>query len=125
MAGSLPKGIEKTVRKGEMARHEQFLHFPQCFQDNNKFDENGRKFSKGIENTVGKGEIARHEQFLLFAQCFQGNYKIGENGRKFFIWDRKHCVKRRYCPLRAISSFPTVFSKDLYCRNVKNRGLFG
>ena len=27
--------------------------------DNNKFDENGRKFSKQLKNTVGKGEIAR------------------------------------------------------------------
>ena len=27
----------------------------------------------------------------------------------------KHCGKRRNCSLRAISPFPTVFSKDLYC----------
>ena len=32
---------------------------------------------------------------------------------------RKHCGKRRNCSLRAISPFPTVFSKDLYCRHVK------
>ena len=31
---------------------------------------------------------------------------------------RKHCGKRRNCSLRAISPFPTVFSKDLYCRHV-------
>ena len=24
--------VENTVGKGEIARHEQFLHFPQCFQ---------------------------------------------------------------------------------------------
>ena len=24
-----------------------------------------------------------------------------------------------------ISPFPTVFSKDLYCRQAKNKGLFG
>ena len=36
---------------------------------------------------------------------------------------RKHCGKRRNCSLRAISSFPTVFSKYLYCRHVKNPGL--
>ena len=28
---------------------------------------------------------------------------------------REHCGKRRNCSLRAISPFPTVFSKDLYC----------
>ena len=32
---------------------------------------------------------------------------------------RKHCGKRRYCSLRAISPFPTVFSKDY--RHVKTR----
>ena len=26
------KTVENTVRKGEIARYEQFLHFPQCFQ---------------------------------------------------------------------------------------------
>ena len=34
---------------------------------------------------------------------------------------RKHCGKRRNCSLRAISPFPSVFSKDLYCRHVKTR----
>ena len=39
---------------------------------------------------------------------------------------RKHCGKRRNCSLRAIFPFPTVFSKDLYCRQVKTRVcLFG
>ena len=28
----LSKWVEKTVRKGESAHCEQFLHFPQCFQ---------------------------------------------------------------------------------------------
>ena len=26
------KQVENTVGKGEIARYEQFLHFPQCFQ---------------------------------------------------------------------------------------------
>ena len=38
---------------------------------------------------------------------------------------RKYCEKRRNCSLPAISPFPTVFSKDLYCRHVKTRALFG
>ena len=38
---------------------------------------------------------------------------------------RKHCGRRRNCSLREISPFLTVFSKDLYCRHVKNQGLFG
>ena len=31
------------------------------------------------------------------------------------------CGNRRKCSLRAFSPFPTVFSKDLYCRHVKIR----
>ena len=32
---------------------------------------------------------------------------------------RKHCGKRRNCSLRAISPFPTVFSKGLFSRASK------
>ena len=53
------KHFENTVGKGEIARNEQFLLFPQFAGDNFKFEENHRKLSKRVENTVGKGEIAR------------------------------------------------------------------
>ena len=33
MAGSSPKRVENTVGKGEIACIEQFLIFPQCFQN--------------------------------------------------------------------------------------------
>ena len=39
--------------------------------------------------------------------------------------DTKHCGKRRNCSLRAISPFPAVFSKDLYCRHVKTKACLG
>ena len=32
MVESSPKRVENTVGKGEIARNEQFLLFPQCFQ---------------------------------------------------------------------------------------------
>ena len=32
MKESYPKQVENTVGKGEIARYEQFLLFPQCFQ---------------------------------------------------------------------------------------------
>ena len=32
MAESFPKRVENTMGKGEIARYEQFLLFPQCFQ---------------------------------------------------------------------------------------------
>ena len=48
---------------------------------------------------------------------------------KVFKKYRKQCGKRRNCSLRAFffffSSFPTGFSKDLYCRRVKTRACFG
>ena len=51
--------------------------------------------------------------------------KFNEDGSKFIQMGRKHCGKRRNCSLRAISTFPTVFSKDLYCRHVKTRACLG
>ena len=65
------------MAKGEIARYERFLVYPQCFQKTCTEDTLkpglvwDRKFSKRVENTVEKGEIARYEQFLLFPQCFQ------------------------------------------------------
>ena len=50
-----------------------------------------------------------------------GNLKFNVKGRKVLQMGRKHCGKRRNCSLRAISPYPTVFSKDLYCRDVKHR----
>ena len=38
---------------------------------------------------------------------------------------RKHCGKRRNCSLRAISPFPTVFSKGSFPRGVKRRHCVG
>ena len=79
--------FENTVGKGEIARNEQFLLFPQRFlfnqiivspfahifdssklkefaDDNFELDESGKKFSKWLENTVGKGEIGKSEKGL-------------------------------------------------------------
>ena len=38
---------------------------------------------------------------------------------------RKHCGKRRNFSLWAISPFPTVFSKEFFCRHVKTRACLG
>ena len=62
------------------------------------------------------------------------NFTLFQTERQFQIWwqwknvlqtGRKHCGKRRNCSLWAISSFPTVFSKDLNCRHVKIRACLG
>ena len=36
--GKYSKWVEDTVGKGEIARHEQFLLFPQCFQKTSTAD---------------------------------------------------------------------------------------
>ena len=41
--------------------------------------------------------------------------KILTNGDTIFLLRRKHCGKRRNCSLRAITSFPTMFSKAVCC----------
>ena len=38
MAGTYQKGVENTVGKGEIARYEQFLRFPQCLQKTSTAD---------------------------------------------------------------------------------------
>ena len=47
------------------------------------------------------------------------DFKFDENARKLSKTGRKHCGKSRNCSLRAISPFPTVFSKGLFPRGVK------
>ena len=80
------KLVENTLGQGEIARNEQFLFCPKCFQDlycrhvktracfENGLTRQAMVFTclqyKSFENTVGKGEIACDEQFLLFPQRF-------------------------------------------------------
>ena len=51
--------------------------------------------------------------------------EVERKWKKILQKGRKHCGKRRYCLLREISPFPTVFSKHLYSTHMKNQGLFG
>ena len=81
-------------------------------------------------------EIAHIELSLTFSQTT--NFRLFQTERvcrrQFQVWwkwqkvlqmVRKRCGKRRNCSSRAISPFPTVFSKDLYCRHVKTRACLG
>ena len=60
-----------------------------------------------------KQEVFGSSKLTEFAD---DNFKFNEyeNGKKYPQMDRKRCGKRGNCSLRAISPFPTVFSKDLY-----------
>ena len=53
------------------------------------------------------------------------NSKSDENGEEFSKRVEKHCGNGRNRLLRAISPFPTVFSKVWYSRHVKTRAWFG
>ena len=45
--------------------------------------------------------------------------------RNILQTSRKHGGKMRNCSLQAISPFPRVFFKDLYCRDVQTKACFG
>ena len=108
--------------------NQQFLLFPQCFQKTCTADTYKPAispfptvFSKDMycrhvqtsnfsfSHSVFKRHVLQtrtNQQFLLFPQCFQ-----------------KTCTADTYKP--AISPFPTVFSKDMYCRHVRTRACLG
>ena len=52
-------------------------------------------------------------------------FQIPRKWQKVIQMDRKHCGKRRNCSSRAISPFPTVFSKGLFPRGVKRCNCVG
>ena len=52
-------------------------------------------------------------------------FQIRLKWQKVLQVDKKHCGKSRNCLLRANSSFPAVFSKDLCCRHLKTRACLG
>ena len=143
----LSKQIENTVGRGEIARYEQFLLFPQCFQ---KACCPGA--SKGVIVWEWVNYCCKYEKHLQTKHSIWGstssyvsltlsqmtNFRLIQIERvcrrQLQIWwkwlkvlqmGRKQCGKRRNCSLRAISPFPTVFLKDLYCRHVKTRACMG
>ena len=65
--------------------------------------------------------------FVLFQteRVCRWQFHIWKKWQKVLQMNRKHCGKRRNCSLRAISSFPTVFLKDLYCWHEKTRVCLG
>ena len=56
---------------------------------------------------------------------FADYFKFDENGRKFSKWVENTVGKGEIAPKRAISHFPTMFSKDFHCRHVKTRACLG
>ena len=71
--------------------------------------------------------VSQTRNFRLFQteRVCRGQFQIKRDWQKDLQTGRKHWGKRRNCSLRAISPFPTLFSKDLYCRQVKTRVCLG
>ena len=74
----LSKRVENTVAKGEIARYEQFLLFPQCFQ---------KAYFPGASKGVIVWEWVKtflNDKFLDSSKLnkFADNFKFDENGRK-------------------------------------------
>ena len=85
-----------------------------------------------------KSYLFHHFAFAFLTHTLRASFRLFQTQRiskwQFWIWwkwhqviqkGRKHCGKRRNCSSWAIYSFPTVFSKELYCRHVKTRACFG
>ena len=63
-------------------------------------------------------------KFYALPNFADDNFEFNENGGKLFE-GVENTGKRRSCLLRALSPFPTVFSKRLILQTSKNNGLLG
>ena len=61
--------------------------------------------------------------FTKSKELAENDFKFNKIGSKFSKWVENTVGKGEIAESRTISPFPTVFSKDLYCRHVKKPGL--
>ena len=74
-------------------------------------------------NGLTLSQTTNFRPFQIERACRQ--FLVRRKWRKTLQRGRKPCGKKRNCSLRAISPFPTGFSKDFYCRHVKTRACLG
>ena len=67
----------------------------------------------------------KHFRFFQLKRFCRRQFQISGKWQKVLQKNRKYCGKRRNCLLWAISPFPTVFSRELYCRHIKIRVCLG
>ena len=131
------KALENMVGKGENAGNHHFLPFLLCYltyQKKNSSSEpplncflqiwTGLKFycfGKSLKwnSTCMWSFNPLPDMPILVSFNLVANKdmtaKVWTNGDSVICLSRKHCGKRRNCSLRAISPFPTMFSKAVYC----------
>ena len=87
----LSKWVENTLGKGEIARYEQFLLFPQCFQ---------KACFTGASKVVIVWEWVNKQQNFRLVQIdsiCRRQHKLEWKIKTCFGKGRKHCGKRRQC----------------------------
>ena len=105
--------------KEEIARYEQFLLFPQCFQKA-CFPE----VSKGVivwkwVKSIPNGKILGKSKLNAFAEN-KTSVRDGTQKLRYNLgMGRKYSGKRRNCSLSAFSPFPAMFSERFFLRVIK------
>ena len=91
----------------------------------------GHEPNRGVQlqAEVGRLSLLMHKPFpkrqildiSKLKDSADDNFKFDENGRKFSKWVENTLEKGLIARLREIYPFPTVFSKDYHCRQVKTK----
>ena len=133
----IEKKVHKTMRKKkENPGDQSFFHFPNCslYDQNSFFDSysvcSAAPCSFDHYKNLFSVSVLTHCQttnFRLFQidRLCRRQFKIWRKWQKVIPAGEKHCGKGRNCLLRAISLFPTVFSKGFFPRGVKRRRCVG
>ena len=111
-----------TIRKAQVRDSRDIMallfHF---FWKRNKYNFVSLEYYK---MTLTLFQMTNFRLFQTERVC-RGQCQIWWKWQKVLQKGRKHCGKWRNCSSQAISPFPIVFSKDLYCRHVKTRACLG
>ena len=102
---------KRMIMSGEIIREQ--CELKEFADDNLIFDENGSEFSKKVEKNVEKEKLLVISNFSFFPQCFQKTCTADNVG------------KGEIARYEQFLLFPTMFSKDLYCRHIKTRACLG
>ena len=81
------KRVENTVGKGEIARYQRFLLFPQCFEKTYTADKG--LFGKGLTDNL----LHVHQKVMFVFEKFQDFLGIGENVAFVFFLISQRCLK--------------------------------
>ena len=135
------KSFETTVGKGETACYEYFLLFSYCFlpfwQTFCHFHQIWIVFcklliwtrprlcplDKELNNWFKPCNSFLHNNILALSksEAFANKFHCGSVGTIFLWKGRKHCWKRRKCPLPVFFSFHKMFPNILFLRVIKTQ----